>query len=215
MRLLDLFCGAGGAGMGYHRAGFLEIVGVDVYPQPNYPFTFNQADAMTFPLDGFDAIHASPPCQGYTTMNNRHGSSSPLLIDGMRERLIAAGVPYVIENVAGARQSMIRPLELTGEMFALRVHRPRLFESNVLMLAPYRPSRQSDPVAVYGKQDGRRLWTRANGSELRVANLEDGSHAMGIDWMTWDELREAIPPAYTEYIGTQLMAALNAERLTA
>lgn len=206
-RLLDLFCGAGGAAMGYHRAGF-DVTGVDIVPQPRYPFPFVQADALTYPLDGYDAIHASPPCQPYTTMNNRHGSSLPPLISHTRERLYATGLPYVIENVAGALGHMRSPLELTGEMFGLRVHRPRLFESNVLLLAPWRPPRQSDPIAVYGKHDQRRLWTRADGTEHRAATLEQAVDAMGIDWMTWAELREAIPPAYTEHIGRQLLEAV-------
>ncbi len=208
MRLLDLFCGAGGAGMGYADAGF-EVVGVDIAPQPHYPFTFHQADALTWNpwrwYRDFDAIHASPPCQAYTTMNNRHGSSSLPLIDAAREVLTSTGLPWIIENVAGALAHMRSPIELTGEMFGLRVHRPRLFESNVMLLAPARPPRQADPVAVYGKNDQRRLWTRKDGSELRCANLEDASKAMGIDWMTWDELREAIPPAYTEHVGRQLL----------
>ena len=207
-RLLDLFCGAGGCSVGYHRAGF-DVVGVDINPQPNYPFEFHQADALSFPLDGFDAIHTSPPCQGYTTMNNRHASSIPQLIDETRSRLAWAGVPYVIENVPGAKSAMRSPVELTGEMFGLGVHRPRLFESNVLLLAAPRPPRQPSPAAVYGRNDGRRLWTRADGSELRVADLESGSAAMDVDWMTWDELREAIPPAYTEWIGRQLAAHLE------
>lgn len=208
-RLLDLFCGAGGAAMGYHRAGF-EVVGVDIEPHTDYcGDEFHQADALTFPLEGFDAIHASPPCQGYTTMNNRHGSTTPQLVDVMRERLIAAGVPYVIENVPGALFTMRSPITLTGEMFGLRVHRARLFESNVLLLAPAPVPRQADPVAVYGKEDGRRLWTRKDGSELRVADLTSGSEAMGIDWMNWDDLREAVPPAYTEWIGRQLIDALE------
>lgn len=206
-RLLDLFCGAGGAGMGYHRAGF-DVVGVDIAPQPNYPFEFHQADALTYPLEGFDAYHASPPCQGYTTMNNRHGSASPLLIARTRERLQATGKPWVLENVPGAKRWMLCPTELTGEMFGLGVYRPRLFDASFLLLAPARPPRQSEAAAVYGKQDGRRLWTRTDGTELRVATLERGSEAMGIDWMTWDELREAIPPAYTEHIGHQLKAVL-------
>lgn len=214
-RLLDLFCGAGGAAMGYYRAGF-DVVGVDIEPQPNYPFEFYEGDAITTlrglsvaGLNTFDAIHASPPCQGYTTMNNRHGSKSPQLIHLVRRRIQEIAKPYVIENVAGARSHMRHPIELTGEMFGLGVYRPRLFETNPFMLAPPRPKRQNNPVAVYGKQDGRRLWTRADGTELRVADLETGSAAMGIGWMTWDELREAIPPAYTEWIGEQLLQHLQ------
>jgi DNA (cytosine-5)-methyltransferase 1 len=194
--------------MGYHRAG-LDVVGVDIKPQPNYPFEFHQADALSYPLEGFDGFHASPPCQDYTTMNNRWGSDAPRLIAPIRERLRATELPYVIENVPGAKAWLLSPLELTGEMFGLAVHRPRLFESNQLFLAPPRPPRQKNAVAVYGKQDGRRLWTRTDGTELRVANLEMASAAMAIDWMTWDEIREAIPPAYTEWIGRQLLPSLR------
>lgn len=214
-RLLDLFAGAGGAAMGYHRAGF-DIVGVDINPQPNYPFEFVQMDAGLFVQRWLsaratgmeleiDAIHASPPCQAYTSMNSRHGSISPPLIRQTRELLQASGLPYVIENVIGARSELHNPVLLTGEMFHLRVHRPRLFETNWLLLAPRAPRRQQNPVAVYGKQDGRRLWTRKDGTELRGALLPEASEAMGIGWMTWDEIREAIPPDYTELIGQQLM----------
>src|SRR3989304_5094805 len=103
-KLLDLFCGAGGAAMGYHRAGF-DVVGVDIKPQPHYPFEFHQADAMTWPLDGFDAIHASPPCPGSSRLRRLpwlKGREWPLLIPGVRRRLVAAGVPWVIENVMDA-----------------------------------------------------------------------------------------------------------------
>lgn len=209
-RLLDLFSGAGGCGMGYHRAGF-DVTGVDVDPHPDYPFDFILGDALTVDLEGYDAYHASPPCQGYTTMNNRHGSAYPKLLAEVRERLQATGKPYVIENVPGAKRSMTSPITLSGEMFGLGVHRPRLFESNVLLMLPPKPPRQADPVAVYGKQDGRRLRTRADGSELRVGDLATGSAAMGIDWMNWDDLREAVPPAYTEYIGRQLLLAVDVE----
>lgn len=208
-RLLDLFCGAGGCAAGYARAGF-EVTGVDIADHPDYPFDFVQGDVLELldppDLGAWDVIHASPPCQGYTTMNNRHGSDTPRLLEQVRERLIQTRLPYVIENVPGAVKWMRSPITLTGEMFGLRVHRPRLFESNCLLLAPAKPPRQADPVAVYGKADGRRLWTRKDGSELRAANLETGSEAMGIDWMTWDDLREAVPPAYTQWIGQQLLA---------
>lgn len=214
-RLLDLFCGAGGAAVGYHRAGF-EVVGVDIAYQAHYPFDFVQADAITALQTrwrferAFDVIHASPPCQAYTTMNNRHGSASLALIEKTREALEETGLPYVIENVSGAKRKMVNPVELTGEMFGLGVHRPRLFESNVMLMVPPRPTRQIDAKAVYGKQDGRRLWTRTDGTELHVASLEEAQIAMGIDWMDWDEIREAIPPVYTQFVGEQILDALRA-----
>lgn len=219
-RLLDLFCGAGGCTKGYQRAGF-HVVGVDLHDQPNYcGEEFEQADALAvlrdmasgYQLRRFDAIHASPPCQAYTTMNNRHASSSPPLIAETRELLKRTGLPYVIENVRGALSEMVQPYELTGEMFGLRVHRPRLFETSFQMMVPPRVTRQRDPVAVYGKLDGRRLWTRKDGTERRV---EVAAEAMGVDWMTWDELREAIPPVYTEFVGGLLMDFLRAERAAA
>ena len=133
------------------------------------------------------------------------------MIGKTRALLEATGLPWVIENVLGAKSEMRNPIRLTGEMFDLRVHRPRLFESNVPLIAPKGAGRQKNPVAIYGREDGRRLWTRKDGSELRVANLETASDAMGIDWMTWDEIREAIPPSYTEYVGCQLLDSLVAE----
>ena len=219
-RLLDLFCGAGGCSVGYARAGF-EVVGVDIAPQPNYPFEFVRMDALEY-LDlwmfglsyyeSFQAIHASPPCQAYTTMNNRHASNSPPLIAETRNLLGKTGLPYVIENVLGALPEMVQPYTLTGEMFGLRVHRPRLFETSFQMMVPPRVTRQADPVAVYGKLDGRRLWTRRDGSELRAPRqLEVAAAAMGVDWMTWDELRESIPPVYTEFVGAQILDLLRVE----
>jgi len=214
-RLLDLFCCAGGAGAGYARAGF-EVVGVDIAPQPNYPFEFHQADALEYLTEHgheFDAIHGSPPCQGYTTMSAKYPearSEWPQLIEPLRALLIASGKPYVIENVAGAKKDMLNPMKLSGGMFNLGVERPRLFESNVpLVSLPFR--RASPVVGVYGRHhDGRRLWTRADGSELRAARtLVEGRLAMGIDWMQWHELTESIPPVFTEHIGKQLIAHLS------
>lgn len=226
MRLLDLFCGAGGAAMGYHQAGFDEIVGVDLSPQPEYPFEFIQMDALTaldsfatdsdgpWSIEEFDLIHASPPCQSYTPMSNRYGSDHPQLITAVRETSAATGIPYIIENVQGAGPYMISPLTLTGEMFGLTVHRPRLFElGGWTALTPPRPPRQSDPVAVYGKPDGRRLWTRKDGSELRAwASVIEGQQALKIPWVTdWHGLREAIPPAYTRYLAEQFIAQHSEE----
>ena len=221
LRLLDLFCGAGGAAMGYHRAGF-DVVGVDIKPQLRYPFMFVQADAMTFPLDGFDAIHASPPCQFATQMSARWRGTGgktdqhPNLLTPTLERLRGLPVPWVVENVTGAKRFMRPTLMLHGGMFGLGVHRPRWFESNILIMVP-NMAPTKDPIGVYGERpDGRRLWTRQNGdmkgkrSIIRAAkSLEEAQELMGMPWADWMGCKEAIPPAYTEYIGRQLIDALS------
>lgn len=214
-RLLDLFCGAGGAAVGYDRAGF-DVVGVDINPQPRYPFEFHQADAMTWPLDGYDAIHASPPCQGYSRMRHLPWLKDrvyPLLIEPTRERLQATGVPYVIENVAGA------PLDpaftLCGLDFGMRMYRHRVFESNLLMLVP---PHQTHPVTI---REGRMLGSRYSGGSAGIcgvwpspaghtagASTKAAAEVMGVEWMSRDEMTQAIPPAYTEWIGAQLLNAL-------
>ena len=222
-KLLDLFCGAGGAGMGYHRAGF-DVVGVDIAPHPDYPFRMIETDALAILADpselaGFDVVHASPPCQGRTTMNNRHrgkggkADSHDNLVREVKHYLERWGGLYVIENVPGARQDMDNAITLHGGMFGLGVHRPRLFEVNVPIEVPRAP-KPNNPIGVYGKHhDGRRLFTRKDGSIQRAARtLEEGREAMGIDWMNWDDLREAIPPDYTEHIGAQLLAHIESER---
>ena len=217
-RLLDLFCGAGGATKGYQRAGF-HVVGVDIEPQPNYcGDEFHQCDALTFleldAFEGFDLIHASPPCQGYVQWQNlnaeRYGSrvEHPMLIEPTRDKLQACGLPYVIENVIGAPVRC--DVMLCGSMFGLGVRRHRQFEINGPLVMRRRCAHTRDEIAVYGKLDGRRIWTRADGTEVRAArSLEQASAAMGIDWMTWDELRESIPPAYSEFVGEQILAALD------
>lgn len=190
-RLLDLFCGAGGAAMGYHRAGF-EVIGVDIKPQPHYPFEFHQADTMTYPLEGFGAIHASPPCQGYSRMRHLpwlREKEYPLLIAPIRRRLIAAGVPYVIENVMDAH---LDGGWLCGGMFNLPFYRHRAFETSFFWLQPAHPTHRRVIEA------GRLL-----GGRLRRAHND-----MKLDWMTPDERDEAIPPAYTEYIGKELLKVL-------
>jgi DNA (cytosine-5)-methyltransferase 1 len=220
-RLLDLFCGAGGCSVGYHRAGF-DVVGVDNRPQPRYPYEFHQADAMTFPLDGFDVIHASPPCQFATQMSARwrgKGTKADThqdLLTPMLQRLRPLAVPWVVENVPGARRLMREPLILHGGMFGLGVHRPRLFESNVFLLNFTAPATKQ-PLGVYGKPDGRTTYRYRNNGNYKGKSLirawkslEEGSTAMGIDWMDIAELREAIPPAYTEFIGAQLLDHVRA-----
>lgn len=216
-RLLDLFCGEGGAGTGYHRAGF-DVVGVDIAPQPNYPFEFVQANALDFADDPFftefDAVHASPPCQRFSDLAKRNGNADawPNLVAPIRERLKASGLPYVIENVEGA--PLISPVILCGTMFPeLRVIRHRLFESNVLLLSP--GGHPSHPLVYtldrrkshYGLLDDMRAFVQVTGGgNCSIAAAKD---AMGIDWMTKRGLNEAIPPAYTEWIGRQLLNALE------
>jgi len=228
-RLLDLFCGGGGASAGYHRAGF-DVVGVDINPQPRYPFEFVQTDALTFPLDGFDAIHASPPCQGYSSMRhltrarlakwNREPKPYPLLLGEVRARLCNSGVPFVIENVVGS--PLRKDIMLCGSMFGLRVRRHRLFETTLgAVLQPQCQHFRHNFIGVYGRVgDGRRLWSpgeaRRGGAfyrqELRAAkSTAEAGAAMGIDWMEWDEIREAIPPAYTEFVGRLLLQTLGVE----
>lgn len=215
-RALDLFCGAGGATRGLQLAGF-HVTGVDLLPQPHYVGDcFIQGDALAVDLAGYDFLWASPPCQSHTTMSNRwrggggRADSHLNLIPATRARLEQAGTPYVIENVVGARRFLRSPTLLTGEMFGLGTHRPRLFEANWLLLSPPAPP-VADGVGVYGRRhDGRLLWHRNDGSELRAPRtLTQASVAMGIDWMAWGELTEAIPPAYAEFIGRAAMRALR------
>lgn len=231
--LLDLFCGAGGCSMGYHRAGF-DVVGVDISPRPRYPFTFIQADALDvlevllageewftdteagIGLSSLAAIHASPPCQDYSKAMRHLSSDYPRLIDPVREQLQASGIAWVIENVPGAPLPTQTDLfgahgvELCGSMFdlsshGLMVYRHRLFETSF----PVTPPRGCDHrlpafnphtgpareliFARFGRDDPERPWR----------------DAMGIPWMGMYDGREAIPPAYTEYIGTQLLAHLT------
>jgi DNA (cytosine-5)-methyltransferase 1 len=211
LRLLDLFCGAGGAGMGYHLAGF-DVVGVDIQPQPHYPFEFHQADALEYPLDGFDAVHASPPCQRYSMMSQcRPGLAEryPDLIPPTRARLSESGLPWVIENVPGAP---LRPdVVLCGCQFGLRgpagmVLRRRWFEfwqPQPTLTAPCHHPEPSIPLA--GHNPGRWYYTRHG----RGVGIDDRRAAMGIDWMNRDELADAIPPAYTQHIG-ELLTYLGA-----
>ena len=297
MRLLDLFCGAGGAAMGYSRADFDQIVGVDIKPQPRYPFEFVQADALEYLAehgDEFDAVHASPPCQGYSIMHNLpwlRGREYPLLILPTIEMLEGLGKPYVVENVMGARYGSKtlkkRGLEahglkagwLCGGMFGLPFYRHRLFATNWMWLAPGHPWHTSRrPAGITSDSRGRGIteqvvtnpvnsgWRqyhdgalnirpgyekvpfsyptivaerlRANGRprdskiglsngmpETQLANWQNGAQgngvgighakgwrlaaeAMGIDWMKRDELTQAVPPIYTEFIGLQMLLVL-------
>jgi DNA (cytosine-5)-methyltransferase 1 len=217
--VLDLFCGAGGASMGLHRAGF-EVVGVDIRPQPRYPFEFHQADALTFDLSGVDFVWTSPPCQKYKTglngSNLKRGRTldHPDLIPQTRARLVASGLPYIIENVTDA--PLLNPVRLCGSSFRRELKRPlrrhRHFESNVPLLTPpcdhswqteklyhtnFRPGGRiikSPVVQVYGNSGGREFW----------------ADAMGIDWMKAGELTQAVPPVFAEVLGRQVYDYLDA-----
>ena len=217
--LLDLFCGAGGAAMGYHRAGF-DLIGVDIKPQPRYPFRFVQGDALDV-LAGWDlmppfaAVHASPPCQDHTTLAAvTGGNGTGWLLDATRRALARLDLPYVIENVPGA--VMPGALVLCGSEFGLRttterhgevwLRRHRLFESNVLLMGAGGCNcygRKNVPVYGNGVAGNR---TKLRGPGMSKAARE----VMGIDWMRREELDQAIPPAYTEHIGEQLLAHLPA-----
>lgn len=211
LRILDLFCCAGGVAMGYSQAGF-DVIGVDIAPQPRFPFEFIQADALALDMKfikSFDAIHASPPCQSYSDLakRNRNAHEWPRLIDPVREMLIKSGKPYVIENVEGA--PLLNPVILCGTMFkGLRVLRHRLFEANFHIIAPPHGKHPlchtlDKRKSHYGKTNDMVDFVSVNGGgNCSVAAARD---AMGIDWMTKDEINEAIPPAYTELIGKQLM----------
>lgn len=213
-RLLDLFCGAGGAAVGYHRAGF-EVVGVDINPQKNYPFEFHQADALTYSLEGFDVIHASPPCQAYCALRHLMPEKTyPDLIKVTRARIFKSAAVYVIENVP--RSPLVNPVQLCGSSFGLKVRRHRFFECNIPLHAlPCNHKKQGRPIDVSGT-GGRRINRRPNdhgGNTNKPRNVKEAREAMGIDWMTRKELSQAIPPAYTEYIGKQIMRGIqNARR---
>ena len=203
--MLDLFCGAGGCSVGYHRAGF-DVVGVDLHPQPNYPFEFHQGDSLDF-LEyrrDFDFIHASPPCQAYTALRSMCGDKEyPDLVADTRTMLINTGIPYVIENVMSA--PLIGGIRLCGGMFGLRTYRHRRFESSELLSEPNHPRH----VIRTATKNRRASWDAG----MHVSITGDvgtylGLAAMGIDWMNGNELCQAIPPAYTEFIGKQLLRSL-------
>lgn len=218
-RLLDLFCGQGGAGTGYFRAGF-AVTGVDNRPQHRYPFPdFHIDDALAYVQDyghTFDAIHASPPCQRYSDLAKRNGNADdwPDLIGPVRDLLDEIGLPYVIENVEGA--PLRRDVVLCGTMFpGLRVLRHRVFESNVPLATPAHPAHplvftHDKRKAHYGRLDQDVSFVQVTGGgNCSLANARD---AMGIDWMDKHGLNEAIPPAYSEWIGTQLLQAVEQRR---
>jgi DNA (cytosine-5)-methyltransferase 1 len=206
MKLLDLFCGAGGAAAGYWQAGF-QVHGVDQKPQPRYPFPFTQADALEYlasvKTGEFALIHASPPCQAYSTATAaRHRGRHPDLVGPVRDALVKLGTPWVIENVPGA--PMNYHVTLCGTMFGLRVYRHRRFETSHLVWQPSHPEHRVK-AGGHKAQRQRKAHYLAGGFVTITGHV--GTYcgpAMGIGWMTGAELTQAIPPAYTRWLGEQL-----------
>lgn len=220
-RLLDAYCCAGGASVGYARAGF-DVEGVELHPRTDYPYRQHQGDAVAFIRERghqYDAIAASPPCQAHTTLTKGHLAQGRDyghvdLIADTRAALIQAGVPYIIENVVGARAELVNPVMLCGLSFGLRVFRHRLFESNLPLDAPVHPSHRGHRVAGWRhgvKHEGDMFAVYGDGGGK--GTTAEWQAAMGIDW-TEDRkaIAEAIPPAYTEHLGRQLLAHLTQER---
>lgn len=202
-RALDLFCCQGGVSAGLVAAGF-DVTGVDIEPQPRYPWQFIQADALTFDLQGYDFIWASPPCQRFSVATPRaNRERHPDLIDAIRQRLMRAGVPWVIENVPGA--PIRKDLTLHGRMFGLPLHRVRHFESNVLLLAP--------TTARYPR-DGQARMSRLAGTRTeflllygKFLGVERAKQVLGLPWMNMRGLAQCIPPQYAEFIGRQILGS--------
>jgi len=208
---LDLFCKAGGSARGYARAGF-RIIGVDKEPQPRYPYEFIQADANFYPLQGFDFIHASPPCHDHSRLAALHEDHrTGWMLDHMIARLESHGAPFIVENVENAKMPVT--VKLCGTEFDLgakcldgcirKLQRHRKFYSN-LELSRKGPCNHGhiEPVGVYGHGSG----GYHNGTYK--ANIHEASEAMGIDWMNKAELSQAVPPAYTEWLGLQILAQI-------
>lgn len=218
-RLLDLFCGAGGAAVGYYRAGF-DVVGVDIKPQPHYPFEFHQADALTYPLEGFDAYHASPPCQYYSRLRHlpwlkgrNYWRSVPPTI----ARLETIDKPWVIENVEDC-WDMPDSFIMCGSSMGMQLYRHRRFLTNFPVMCfshqahknVITPGRASLSKRHHGQQGFKEISRRSVAGHASYTGDTDRRKAvMGIDWMTGDELAQAIPPAYTEYVGRYLLQAVQ------
>jgi len=207
VKLLDLYCGAGGASAGYAAAGF-EVHGVDLKHGKRYPYTYVRADVLDILrdknyLNQFDVIHASPPCQTHSItqhLRNAQGKTTSKLdlIPETRSALLESGKPYIIENVPGS--PLINPIQLCGSSFGLKVRRHRLFESNMALVGSVCNHKvQGRPIGVYGSLNDE----IPRGGKTAVT-IDEARNAMGISWAIWTELVEAIPPAYTKYLGGQL-----------
>jgi len=211
LKILDLFCGAGGASHGYALAGF-EVTGIDLKHGRRYPYTYIRRDVMSLTvkdLAPYDLIHASPPCQTFSItkhLRNAQGKGTDKLdlLQPVRDLRIKSGKPYVIENVKGA--PLHNAVQVCDSAFGLKVRRHRLFESNIALKGTdCHHKQQGKPVGIYGS-----MRDEIPGGGHTAKTIDQANEAMGIDWMIWGELVEAIPPAYTQYIGIELMRQLNA-----
>lgn len=204
-RVLDLYCCQGGASQGYIDAGF-AVVGVDLYPQPRYPWPFDQADAIEYVLEygaEFELIHASPPCQLYSKTHRINRSEFPDLIGPTRDALDKVGVPYVIENVVDAASELLEPVELCGSMFGIETYRHRLFETTWKMEAPPHPEHIARTTKMgRAPVDGQYMHIVGN-----FSGTDRARSIMGMPWANRDGLREAIPPVYSEYVGRSFREA--------
>lgn len=209
-RILDLFCCEGGAGAGYDRAGF-EVVGVDVEWQPRYPFVFSQNDALRVLSDihfgsaSFVAVHASPPCQAHTQAQRLQGNEHPELIGPVRRELRRIGLPYIIENVPGA--PLEAPVMLCGTMFGKPYYRHRLFECSFPVTEPLHGQHYLKQVKM-GRSAGENEVLQAVGN---FAGVDRAREEFEMPWASRDGLRECVPPVFTEFIGTELMAHLETQ----
>lgn len=207
MKVLDLFCGAGGAAMGMHRAGF-EVTGVDINSQPRYPFHFIRGDALEADLSGYDLVWASPPCQRHSRMSQCKiglNQTYPDLIGNVRTMLKEWGGLYIIENVQGA--PLIKPEMLCGAMFDLKTYRHRYFESNVPLWTKWHPPHDVPTSKAGHWKPGTFISVAGHCAPIKMAR-----EAMGIDWMTREEMAEAIPPAFSEFLGRQVIEHIQMQR---
>jgi len=205
-KALDLFCCAGGAGTGLHRAGY-DVTGVDIVPQPDYPFTFLLGDALDADLTGYDLVWASPPCQAHSALKHRTGKDYECFIARTRAKLKEWGGAYIIENVMGA--PLENPVMLCGSAFGLNVRRHRIFESNIFLTGvECEHWRQPKPLDVTGMGGPRVNTVRVDGKggdSRKPRNLKEAQDAMGMDWTDRKHLSQAIPPAYAEYLARQTL----------
>lgn len=207
LKMLDLYCGGGGAGYGYEQAGF-NVTGVDIKPQPKYQGKFIQADAIDYlkaHFQEYDVVHASPPCQAYSMASmqfRKAGKAYVDLIEVTRRELIKTGKPYIIENVSGS--PLKNPIELCGLMFGMRTYRHRLFESNIEIKTPPHPKHTAQNAKMGRKpKDGEFIQYVGHFSGVGLVQ-----EMTGLYWLGQSELAQSIPPQYTKFIGDLIIRSI-------